>query len=142
MTATAYTTNTIFENSQVNALCDLLFKKLIEQFPPELPEDPDNFFVYKGIVLSGAAAAIMQGATEVGINNITFETDQEDILKWLQTNIGKIFNCRVINFKNRILFYPFDKYYFEIWWCPGGCKEILSSGIYIQDDSFINPETL
>lgn len=142
MTSTAYTTNTIFENPQVNALCDLLFKKLIEQFPPVLPDDPDNFFVYKGIVLSGKGAAIMQGATEVGINNITFETDQEDILKWLQTNVGKIFNCRVINFKNRILFYPFDKYYFEIWWRSDGCKELLSSGIYIQDDSFINPETL
>lgn len=142
MTNTAYTDNSIFENPQVNALCDLLFFKMTEQFPAVLPGDPDNFYIYKGIVLSGKGAAIIQGTTAVDLQNIVFEIDQANVFAWLQNNVAKIFNCKVINFKNRILFYPFDKYYFEIWWLPGGCKEISAAGIFVQDTVFINPETI
>lgn len=143
MTNTAYTENNIFENPQVNDLCDYLFTKLTEAFPAEVG-DPDNFYIYKGIVLSGVASNVLQGATAEDLKNIVFEIDQENVYRWLANNVSKIFNCKVLKFKERLLFYPFDKYYFEIWWVvdSGGCKAISNSGIFVQENSFINPQTL
>jgi hypothetical protein len=141
MNTTSYTTNNIFANKQVNALCDLLFTKLVAQFPPAVG-DPDNFFIYKGIILSGNGAKIMNGATATNLKNIVFECDELSVFQFLTANIHNIFPGKSIKFKNRILAYPFDDYYFEIWYNPTLNKETLNSGIYVQLTAFINPETL
>jgi hypothetical protein len=141
MRPTSYTENTIFENPQVNALCDLLFIKLVAQFPPE-GLDSNNYYIYKGIILSGNGAKIMNGETATNLKNIVFECDKLTVFQFLTANIHKIFPGKSIKFKNRILAYPFDDYYFEIWYNPTLNKEILNSGIYVQQTAFINPETL
>lgn len=140
MNTTSYTDNTIFENQQVNALCDLLFTKLVAQFPPAAG-DPNNFYIYKGIILSGNGAKIMNGATPSNLKNIVFECDQLDVFEFLMAKIQKILPGKTIKFKNRILAYPFD-HHFEIWYNPTLNKETLNSGIYVQLTAFINPETL
>ena len=140
MNTTSYTTNDIFANKQVNALCDLLFTKLVAQFPPAVG-DPNNFYIYKGIILSGNGAKIMNGATATNLKNIVFECDELSVFQFLTANIHKIFSGKTIKFKNRILAYPFD-HHFEIWYKSDGNKETLNSGIYVQQTAFINPETL
>lgn len=140
MKTTSYTDNAIFENHQVNAICDLLFTKLVEQFPPDV-SDPDNDYVYKGIILSGNGAKILNGGTATPLQNIVFECDEPVIFEGLPKYITNILKCKMIVLKNRILFYPFD-FYFEIWFAPSGNKESLVNDIYVQQTAFINPETL
>jgi hypothetical protein len=140
MTTTSYTDNSIFENKQINALCDLLFTTLVQQFPPAV-DDPNNYYIYKGVVLSGTAAKILNGDTPEDLKNIVFECDQLDVFEFLQAAIQKNLTGKIIKFKNRIFIYPFD-YYFEIWYKSDGNKEIENSGIYIQETAFINPETI
>ena len=141
MTTKSYTDNSIFTNPRANALCDLLFTKLLDQFPATIP-DPTNDYVFKGIVLSGVGADVLQGATIKELNNITFETDKTDVFIWLQANLGKIYNCKVINYKERTLFYPFDDFYFEIWFLDTALNPLSEYGIFVQKNTDINPETL
>ncbi len=141
MTTTSYTDNAIFANPRANALCDLLFTKLVVQFPPDIA-DPDNYYIYKGILLSGVASSLLQFEPKKDIKNITFEVNKNDIIAWLKANVGTIFKCSVINFKERILFYPFNEFYFEIWFTKENLEENYENGIYIQSLSNINPETL
>lgn len=140
MTTTSYTDNNIFENKQVNAICDLLFTKLVEKFPPT-PSDASNFKVYKGVILSGDGAKILNGGSVKELKNIVFECDQLDIFKYLSYNIQNILPGKSIKFQNRILAYPFDKY-IEIWFKSSENKPNLQSDIFVQLTAFINPETL
>ena len=141
MTAPQYTNNAIFANTRANALCDLLFTKLLTQFPAQ-PADPENEFLYYGILLSGVASSILQGEPSKDVKNITFEVDKFEIMSWLQANVATLFNCGVINYKERILFYPFNEFYFEIWFAKQDLKQFSTNGIYVQGLSDINPETL
>ena len=43
MTTTAFTVNGIFTDNRINALCDLLFVKLVEKFPPIAPDLKNDF---------------------------------------------------------------------------------------------------
>ena len=140
MTPTSYTDHTIFDNPQVNSICDYIFAKLVAQFPPDV-SDLENDFIYKGFILSGRGAAIMQGASGILLENIIFQTYQEEIYRYLKTNLADIFKCPVIIFKERILCYPLG-FYFEIWWSDDPLNETLNSGIYIQQTASIPSETL
>jgi hypothetical protein len=141
MTTTSYTDNSIFENAQVNAICDYIFTSLVEAFPPETG-DPINNFVYHGVILSGRAAAILQGATIVDIKNLIFQVSDPDIISYLRNNLSKLFNCKQIDFKERILFYPLD-YHFEIWITEGAdMYPTEESRIQVQTSSNIPTETL
>lgn len=140
MDTASYKDNSIFENEQINAICDILFEKLVIQFPPDI-SDVDNDYVYKGIILSGRGAAILQGATATDLKNIIFQTYQTEIYTYLKTALAEIFKCPVIVFNERILFYPFG-HYFEIWWSSDPLEEKLHSGIYIQQTASIPNITL
>ena len=140
MTTTAYKDNSIFANTLQNAMCDLLFTKLVAKFPPAV-DDVDNDFIYKGILLTGKAANVLHEEAEQPINNIIFQTNKEDVYKFLLANIKTIFNCKIVKFQERILFYPRD-FYFEVWYTPGTLKPILRENIYVQEFGFIPEETL
>ena len=117
MSYTSYTDDNVFTEPRLNAFCDFLFENILEAFPPE-PLDPDNDFVLQSTVLSGRAAAILQGE-EGEISNVTFVCGRVDIYNWLAENVGKkLFNCKQITFKDRILFYPHEDLFFEIWFTP------------------------
>lgn len=135
-----YQLNEIFENPTVNQLCDLIFSKLLEKFPAQ-SSDPTNDFLYKGFILSGRAAAILQGETNIPLNNIVFETYQTEIYKYLQVVLPSTFKSSVIAFKERILFY-YAGLYFEFWWSEDPLNEIEISGIYVQTLSNIPSPTL
>lgn len=141
MTTTSYTDNSIFASVQLNAICDYIFTNLVDAFPPE-SGDPTNNFVYHGVILSGRAAAILQGATTVDINNVIFQVSDPDIISYLRNNLSKLFNCKQIDFKERILFYPLDNH-FEIWITESGdMHPTEESRIQVQTSSNIPTETL
>lgn len=140
MVPNSYQTREIFEDTKANQICDMLFTKLVEQFPPNI-SDVDNDTIYKGIILSGRAAAIYQGEPNIDLVNIVFQTYQEEVYQYLQKALGNIFNCQVMCFKERILWYPYG-YYFEIWWSEAPLQEQLVNGIYMQNLLSIPTETL
>jgi serine/threonine-protein kinase RIO1 len=140
MNSGIYQTKEIFQDKKVNQICDLLFDKLVEQFPKDL-SDPSNDYIYKGFILSGRAAAILQGTTATDLNNIVFQTHHVNIYKYLQTGLADIFKCPVIVFKERILFYYLG-FYFEIWWSEPLLTEVLVDDIYVQLTANIPAATL
>jgi len=140
MEPNSYQTNLIFEDAKANEICDILFSKLVEKFPPSIA-DPDNDYVYKGFILSGKCAAIMQGTTPVPVSNVVFQTYQSEIYQYLQTALSDIFKCQVIAFKERILFYHLD-IFFEVWWSDDPLNEIENSNIFIQNITSIPAQTL
>lgn len=135
-----YQTNEIFQDKKANQVCDMLFDKLVERFPADV-SDPDNDFIFKGFILSGRGAAILQGTTATDLNNIVFQTYQEEVYKYLQTALGDIFKCQAIAFKERILFYYLG-FYFEIWWSADPLNEVLVDDIYVQLTASIPAATL
>jgi hypothetical protein len=141
MTTTSYTDNSIFESAQLNAICDFIFTKLVEAFPPG-SGDPTNNFVYRGVILSGRAAAILQGATSADINNVIFQVSNPDIISYLRNNLVSLFNCKQVDFKERILFYPLDNH-FEIWITDSlDMHPREESRIQVQTDTYIPTQTL
>lgn len=140
MSPTAYKDNEIFANTQQNVMCDLLFAKLVAQFPPA-EDDTENIYVFEGVLLTGKASAILQEGADAPISNIVFQTNKEDIYKYLLDNIKTIFNCKIVKFQERILFYPRD-FYFEIWYTPVLLKPTEKNGIQAQYIAFIPEETL
>lgn len=141
MIYTAYTDQTIFTDERQNAICDYLFQKLQEAFPPEVV-DPDNLFLFDSFILSGKAAAMLRGDTGL-IRNITFITDRQPIYDFLAQNVGRtIFKCNQISYKNRILFYPQPDLYFEIWLYDFELDPAASGAVKMQYAGDIPPQTL
>jgi hypothetical protein len=138
----SYTSDTIFGDARINAVCDFLVKKLFEQFPPGEGDDAD--YIYQRVILSGRAAALLHDDSDGEIRNITFITDVADIYKWCVENISSLFfDCRAIAFTDRILFNP-DSYYFELWFSSEELKDSVSVGdnVYIQELISIPEDTL
>lgn len=141
MSYDSYQLRSIFDEPRLNAMSDFLIDNLLEAFPKS-PDEEENEFVLKGFVLSGKASAILQGRTG-SISNVTFQTDKAEIYKWCLENLGsKLFKCKQISFKNRILFYPHPDLYFELWWTPIGLRPMVAETIFIQPLSEIPIETL
>lgn len=135
-----YSEATIFSDQKINDLCDFIFAKLVERFPPA-PEDEHNDYVYKHFVLSGKAANILQGVSGTTINNITFETDDQNIYYFCQNDLPKLlFKAQAILYKERTLLYPLN-YFFEIW-KTDTIDAIEIDGIQLQNKNIIPAETL
>lgn len=139
MTKTAYTDNAIFNNPQLNAICDDFLQKLVDKFASGEPGG--EIEIYSTFILSGRAAAIIQGEVYPGATNITFETSSEIIFQYLQGHIEEFYNCNAIALADRILFYPFG-FYFEIWFSPTPMVELEFENIYVQETSKIPLATL
>jgi hypothetical protein len=130
MNTTAYTDNAIFQNNQINAIIDLLFLKITEQFPAVNP-DVANDAVFQHIILSGNAALIIQNPKIESLKNIIFQCDNQVIYDWIALNYQNIFNCSGMIFRERIIFYPFG-FYFEIWFSSINLNPIVAQNITIQ----------
>lgn len=137
----SYTSETIFQDSRINAIADRIYELLYEALPPSEAQPED--YIYIAFVLSGKAANILQGATASPINNVTFQTSNAVLFKWCSDNLAqKLNNSRCIRYNNRILVYPFD-FYFEILFSEVALLPIEhNTNIYIQDESAIPAETL
>lgn len=141
MSYTNFTTDAVFTEPRLNAFCDLLIESVLQAFPPEVM-DPENDYVLTSTILSGKAAAILQGDSGE-IHNVTFICGREAIYNWILENVGSIvFKCKQISFKNRILLYPHPDLYFEIWYTTDDPEIAESGSINIHTLSDIPPQTL
>lgn len=136
----SYVTDTIFEDTRLNALIDKIYNEMYAQFPPS--ESDDVRYIEKTFLLSGRAADILQGATAQPIKNIVFQTKNETFYNFCKIELPKIFQCKAVFFKERILIYPLD-YFFEIWLtAPEVVLTLVIQGTnFILDESLIPDET-
>ena len=143
----SYQSKQVFKNDRINAVIDYIFENLIIAFPPPV-EDGTAYTVYGRMILSGKAAAILQGESDSPVNNITLQTDKLEFYLWCVKNLPRIFNCRKIAFKNQLLLYPND-FFIEIWYTPtieddvdSGLKISVVDTIFVQQIAYIPTETL
>lgn len=122
---TNYQDNIIFSTRSANALVDRMFTVLVQEFPTA----PDQ------LILSGRAAAILQGDPAIPLHNITFETDNDEIMKFIRENIATILRCEVFTYSNRTTFIA-NNMYFEVWQTTA-ISIVRNSGIILQNKSNI-----
>jgi len=134
----SFTSKSIFKDPRLNAQIDFLYETMAKEFTTDDP-DEDSQKVQKHFVLSGRAAAILQGELSQNIDNIVFETNQQDYFRWLKefcdTN-----KFKWIGFKNKILFYP-NGFYFEVW-MTDTISLVTHENIYLQSLNLIPEDTL
>lgn len=131
---TNYQDNFIFQIRSANTIVDMMFTALDKEFPTVLP-DEFNIPLRDHFVLSGRAAAILQGDPEVPLSNIAFETDSDTFMTFVRNNIADIVKCEVFKYKNRTTFIA-NGMYFEIW-KTNKINSIRASGIVIQNKTNI-----
>lgn len=136
----SYVTDTIFEDTRLNALIDKIYDEMYARFPAT--ESEDVRYIEKTFLLSGRAADILQGATVQPIKNIVFQTKNEILYNFCKNELPKIFQCKAVFFKERILVYPLD-YFFEVWLnAPEDSLTLVVQGTnFILDESLIPEET-
>lgn len=134
----SYQTEEIFADARLNAIADHIIARATTSMAVLNP----GLDVPSSIVLSGRAAAIMQGAAAAEINNVVFQVQSELLFSWLVKNLPREFGCKSIGFKERLLAYPLD-YFVEVWYSPGeAVKPVAVHGITMQQIEFIPEETL
>lgn len=127
----SYTSENIFSDPRINALCDRIYALMYEALPPTGAEALN--YIYVGFVLSGRAGAILQGATQQPVKNIVFETSNPLLFAWCKSNLAEKFvNCKRIILKERILIYPND-FIVEILF-----SESVLDAVQIETDIFAN----
>lgn len=119
--------NKIFNDRSVNVFCDRIYNALKAEFNEESDIDVTNHFL-----LSGRAAAIMQGEEYENVNNIIFQTDSQAIFDWLGQNPNSAFSgAKTLRFKNRVLVYP-NQFILEIWFSDTALNPKTFENIKIQ----------
>lgn len=131
----SYSANKIFKDSKINALLDNLYYQIIKG---SSVQDLSSIFV-----LSGKAAAILQGAADEPLKNIVFQTNDAKILQFAQFEIKNIINSitGVIAFKDRVLLY-YKECYIEIWYNAAAIATVVVNNVELQDINEINPVLL
>ncbi len=140
----SYKSEHIFQDDRINSLIDYMFDKIIEAFPPPLESEEGNDHVLAHVVLSGRCAGIMQGEDPQDTKNIMFETDKPEFYLWCAKNLGRIFDCQLIAYKERLLFYP-RGYFFELWYTDEDNLYAIKtedSEIFVQHIDNIPEQTL
>lgn len=136
---TNYQDHFIFQIRSANTIVDMMFTALDKEFPTVLP-DEFNIPLRDHFVLSGRAAAILQGERETPLSNIVFETDSDVFMNFIHAKIAKILNCEVVKYKNRTTFIA-NGMYFEIW-KTDTINLVRASGIVMQNRINIPINTL
>lgn len=137
----SYTTENIFSDPRINALCDRIYEVMYEALPPTEVQPED--YIYLAFALSGKAAAILQEAAAAPVNNVVFQTSNETLFAWCSQNLAeKLGNCRRISYKERIFLYP-NGYYVEILFSEAALDLVNhATNIYLNNISVIPEETL
>ncbi len=103
--------NTIFKDRTVNVFIDKMYTMIQDYFETENPA----LSIVNRLVLSGRAAAIMQGEEFEEVNNVVFQTDNSEVFTYIAKSAQTVFDgARCLVLKNRILIYP-EGFFMEIW---------------------------
>ncbi|OIQ22061.1 MAG: hypothetical protein BM557_01395 [Flavobacterium sp. MedPE-SWcel] len=129
-----FSINKTFKDSSVNALLDNLYYQLEKHFP--------EVDTSKNFVLTGRAAAILQGSEANDLDNIVFITSDKDVFSFVQQKLNQYLKTKgAVLFKERVLFY-FDGLHLEIWTTDDALNVVNKNQIFIQHIDDINPVLL
>lgn len=127
-----YTENTIFGDSRVNTILDRILYELAAGVP--------GFDPAAHIVLTGRAAAELQGEDPALCNNVILLTANADVQAYVQDGLSKKIGATgAARFIDRTIFYFENYLHLEIWYQAALIKTVATHGIYVQDISEINP---
>ena len=126
-----YSINKTFADSEVNRIIDTIFYKLDSEF-----RDED---LTKSFVLTGKAAAILQGDQSKEVENIILICSNATIFSYVQLQLKNYIKPKgAVVFKERVLFY-FDAMYLEIWFSNTALNVVNKNNIFLQHIDDINP---
>lgn len=126
-----FSTNKIFENSNVNALLDRMY-----YFLKESAAVPDVDAVF---ALTGRAAVFLQDGTTGACDQVVFITNNAALYSYVQKGLEKkLSNKGIIYFKERTIFFM-PGFAMEIWFTINPLSILQAQGIYVEDKAKINP---
>lgn len=133
-----YTSRNAFNLALANRTIDRIYFHIDEHYKTI----PLTIDLNAKLVLSGKAAAILQGATVVPVNQIVFVTDDTLLSTVIRDVIpNQVANKGVIKFKDRTVFF-FDGFILEFWKLNTTITVAVADGIYSQLISEIPLELL
>lgn len=125
---TKFVDNNIFKDRAVNVIIDRMYTVVQDHFETEEPE----LLVANHLLLSGRAAAVMQEEEYDEINNVVFQTDNQDIFDYLAASAATVFGgARCLAMKNRLLVYPAG-FFMEIWFSEDAVDPKTFENVKIQ----------
>jgi hypothetical protein len=105
MAYTNYSDNEIFDDAQLNMLCNAIINYVIE----DLEVDASDF------VLSGSAAAVLQGATVIDPRVVPFVTAQSSVFNAFSDGFAQRFPDFQVIKLNNVVYFSKSNYLFELW---------------------------
>jgi hypothetical protein len=129
-----YSENKIFDDSNVNAILDRLYYHVNANCP--------GINVMESLVLSGAGAAIIQGAAEKPLQNVILVTDNMEVFDYVRNGLSKALAAKgAMYFQERALLY-FQGLYLEVWLSLQPLTVVYSNSISLQHINEIDPDLL
>lgn len=133
-----YTSSNAFNLVSANKTIDRIFFHINEHYK----KIPLTLDINDKFALSGKAAAILQGASVVPVNQIVLVTNDDFLMSVIRDVIpNEIANKGVLKFKDRTVIY-FDGFIVEFWKVERTLTIVIAGGIYSQLISEIPSELL
>lgn len=124
-----YTTETVFTNQNINAVCNSILQFLIDEFT--LSEIETKF------CLSGTVAKIIQGATTEEITVIPYVTKDLNIFSFCSNKLPKLINASAVKLNDRVQL-NYNGFYFEVWYESALGIINTVTGIQVEDPADIS----
>lgn len=124
-----YSKATVFENKNINAVCNRIIQILIDEFT--LPTLETDF------CLTGTVAKIIQGASLEDITVIPFATKNLAIFKYCGNELAKEIDAAAVNLKDRVQM-NYKGIYFEFWYEATLGTINTVDGILLEDPADIS----
>lgn len=120
-----YTTEQVFLDNNVNAICNAIMQRLLSSF--------DEVDVNANVALTGSAARIMQGAIKTPIPCLSFVISSLNIYTYLRGNINYFVNVTSKQFYSD-RFQVINQYvYLEFWFSENALSIVNLNDIYVEN---------
>lgn len=124
-----YTTEAVYLDSNINAMCNAIINDLINQFTAPT--------LNAAFGLTGSSAKIIQGNANMPVQVIAFITNNTSIYNYLRSNIQNLISVTgVVDFSDRFQIIT-SRTYIEVWKKEGVLNLVNSNGIYSEDKNEI-----
>lgn len=125
-----YTTEGVFQDPNINAICNGIMNGLEAQFTAPT--------LNAAFGLTGSCAKIVQGAANMPVPVIAFVVNSTLIYDYLKANMGSYIQKiqGIIAFTDRFQVMA-PRVYIEVWFKAGALNLIDSNGIFSEDINYI-----
>lgn len=126
MAYSAFTTETVFIDQNVNIYCNRIWTFLDAEFTN----------LETKFCITGSVSRIIQGDSVKSLKVIPFISNDFDVLKYCANDLARLLNGTAIIFKNRVQL-KLNGVYFEFWYVSNIGTINTISGLYVQDTNDI-----